>query len=249
MARIYLITGRIGSGKSTVSVLLQQRGFFVVRLDEFAKGLMTTDDAKLMYLKLFGKDALNDDLSVNLEYLRNNFFTPQNNLKRQDFEVFVWRKFHNYLFDYVHPMVGPVFVEAAETPFCLKAFSQLDDYAGKIVVQCDEDVRIARVKKRSGLTEHQIKERDALQYDGPITDKDILITNEGSVDDLDVVVRDILNDRIILTREEHLDLFQTCFKGAAPFAMFSTLCCFYRKRKGGCLYCPIPCKEPKQKIK
>lgn len=248
MARIYLITGRIGSGKSTLSVLLQQRGFFVVRLDEFAKGLMTTDEAKLMYLKLFGKAALNDDLSVNLEYLRNNFFTPQNNLKRQDFEVFVWRKFHNYLFDYVRPMVGPVFVEAAETPFCVKAFSQLDDYVGKIVVQCDEDVRIARVKKRSGLTEEQIKERDALQYDSPITDKDIFITNEGSVDDLDVAVRDMLNDKIRLTLDEHIDLFHTCFKGAPPSVMFPTLCCFYRKNKG-CLYCPIPCKEPKQKIK
>lgn len=248
MARIYLITGRIGSGKSTLSVLLQQRGFFVIRLDDFAKGLMTTDEAKLMYLKLFGKDALNDDLSVNLEYLRNNFFTPQNNLKRQDFEVFVWRKFHDYLFDYVRPMVGPVFVEAAETPFCVKAFSQLDDYVGKIVVQCDEDVRIARVKKRSGLTEEQIKERDALQYDSPITDKDICITNEGSVDNLDVAVRDMLNDKIRLTLDEHIDLFHTCFKGAPPSVMFPTLCCFYRKNKG-CLYCPIPCKEPKQKIK
>lgn len=248
MARIFLITGRIGSGKSTVSCLLKQRGFYVVSLDDFAKALMTREDAMIMYLKLFGKDSLNEDLTINLNYLRNNFFKPQNTLKRQDFERFLWAQFDDFLYDTAKKMKGPVFVEAAETPFCVKVFSQLDDYAGKIVVRCDDDVRIARVKKRSGLTEEQIKERDALQYDSPITDKDVLITNEGSVDDLDVVIRDMLNSKLKFTLEEYTDVFKTCIAGAPPSVIFPTWCCFYRKNKG-CLYCPLPCDNPKQKIK
>lgn len=246
MSRIILITGRIGSGKSTVAKMIEQRGHRVIKLDNFAKDLMKTPEAKLKYFELFGKEALNKDTSVNTDYLKTVFFKPENEDKRDKYNNFVFNKFLDWFKDDEHNDYEPVFIEVPETEFCIDYLGAIyceGDYRydRKIVVRISENsVRFHRVLERNEMTWGEVKERDLIQYDSVLKEKDILINNDKGISELFDQVTDLLENKLEFTKEENAAVFNKLVNLAPQFVHDNIYCYLYYNSRG-CSSCPFPC--------
>jgi dephospho-CoA kinase len=75
------ITGIIGSGKTTVSTLLGQAGFTIVDLDNLAKEVSDSRLVKEEIRKIFGREYVKDDMTVDVEALRTLVFKDKEHLK------------------------------------------------------------------------------------------------------------------------------------------------------------------------
>lgn len=79
---IYIITGLMGSGKSTVANFFKLRHFEVLNMDEISKDIMLTDaDMKVAMISAFGKDA-----TYNLDYIKGVYFDLLFDTEREQFE-------------------------------------------------------------------------------------------------------------------------------------------------------------------
>ena len=69
------ITGGIGSGKSSVSKIIESLGFPVIKADDVAKELMLKNGSiKKKIIKLFGKESFTEK-GINTKYLADNVFS------------------------------------------------------------------------------------------------------------------------------------------------------------------------------
>jgi dephospho-CoA kinase len=245
MNRIFLITGRIGSGKSTVAYMIEQRGHRVIKLDNFAKDLAKTSEAKFKYLEIFGKEALNDDASLNIDYLKKVFFKPENKEKREHYNQFVFTKFLDWFETDEHSVYEPIFIEAPETELChdylCATYGEKYYYDRKIVVRIsDNSVRYNRVMQRNELCWNKIKERDLTQYDSKLKEKDIVINNDKGISELFDQVTDLLENKLNFTNEERASVFNKLVNLAPQFVHDNIYCYLYYNNRG-CSSCPFPC--------
>ncbi len=75
------ITGIIGSGKTTVSQMLQQQGYVVIDLDALAKKVSGTEEVKEDIKRMFGEPYLREDNTVNVELLKDCVFNDAARLR------------------------------------------------------------------------------------------------------------------------------------------------------------------------
>ncbi len=179
------ITGGMGSGKNLVARKLSRLGCEIVDTDEIVHALYENNKAlKRDIITLFGKQVLDDNGIISRNKLSEIVFKDTNNLKR--------------LTDIVHPLVKKeVFAlfdklemenyngcVAVMVPQLVESGMQ-DDFDKVILVVADEDLRLNRCAKRSGLTVTQIKSR--LQFQLPDEEKvkyaDFVVDNNNSVEE------------------------------------------------------------------
>lgn len=171
------ITGGIGSGKSTVSRILRIHGLPVYDCDINAKRLMelSRELHELLHTRI-GDEAHLADGGINRPVLARQLFTDRD--LRAEVERIVHadvaEDFHNWCKSMPS---AKIFIESA----ILKT-SGLDKLCDEIwIVQAPDEVRIERVRERSGLTRQQIVERMEAQrceFDLP-PEKAKVIINDG----------------------------------------------------------------------
>ena len=170
------ITGGIGSGKSTVSLIFDLFGVRVYNSDRRAKELMATDRELVNSIRSeFGAEAYNQGV-LNTDFLADVVFNSPQALKT--------------LNSLVHPVVSRDFNEwclakkgntlAKEAAILVEsgAYRQCD---AVVVVDAPEDVRVRRVMERDGVPEHAIKSRMKNQMNPSELRKyaDFMINNSG----------------------------------------------------------------------
>ena len=65
----------MGSGKSTVANFFKLRHFEVLNMDEISKDIMLTDaDIKVAMISAFGKNAINEDATLQLRLYQRCLF-------------------------------------------------------------------------------------------------------------------------------------------------------------------------------
>lgn len=168
------VTGGIGSGKSYVSRLLQERGLTVYDCDAAAKRLMRTDDnLKAQLCALIGSEAYTAEGILNKAEVTRFLLMSESNAHAID--------------DIVHPAVAADFVESGATWMeCAilyeSGFDRLVDRV--VVVTAPEDLRLERVAKRDGISIE--KAREWLQRQWPQDEvrhrADFEIVNDGHAD-------------------------------------------------------------------
>ena len=155
------ITGGIGSGKTFVSNLLQERGIPVYNADDEAKRLMLSDEGiRRDLIDLLGKEVYLDD-SLNKPLLASYLFADAGNAARIN--------------GIVHPRVKEDFLrwldthrnkEIAGLECAILYEAGFEDTVDTVVmVYAPESLRIERAMKRDNATEQQIRACIAAQMD------------------------------------------------------------------------------------
>jgi dephospho-CoA kinase len=181
------LTGGIGSGKSAVATRLAELGAIVIDADAIAREVVEPGtDGLVQVVAEFGPDVLNATGELDRAALgRLVFADPQ---RRQALERII------------HPRVRARSAEIVSTapddavvvndiPLLVET-GQAKNFPLVIVVLAAEDVRVARLVRDRGMTEDDARARIAAQA----TDEqrrevaDIVIVNDGTLDDLRVAV-------------------------------------------------------------
>lgn len=149
------ITGGIGSGKTTICRVFEILGIPVFNADDVAKSIMTSDAVLVQQIKAaFGQEAYFENGDLNRKYLSNIVFND-------DKELQVLNKL-------VHPAAIQAFKDWAKeqnSPYCLHEAAILFESGAyktcdySVLVSASESIRIARVMKRDGISETEVKIR------------------------------------------------------------------------------------------
>ena len=188
------LTGGIGSGKSTVSKIFLSMGIKVFDADLIAKDILETEQVKEEIKEKLGKEFINlKRNSVDKELLKKEVFNNSEKL--------------NILNGIVHPKVIEIYVNKYlefkdkkeiiifDVPLLFEV--NLDRYCDKvIVVDIDLKVQIERIKNRDNIDVALINKIIATQMsrDERNMKADILIENNGSLDDLKEKIEKIIKD-------------------------------------------------------
>ena len=181
------LTGGIGSGKSTVAALFEERGAAIVDADALAHELTASGGAAIDAIRAaFGAAAIRADGAMDRSWMRQLAFT----------EPDVRRRLERIL----HPRIRALLdarLAAAHSQVALAVIPLLvesGDWRGRfdrvLVVDCPEQTQIARVMARSGLARDEvvaIMRRQASRQQR-LAAADDVIFNDGAPDELDAHV-------------------------------------------------------------
>lgn len=190
------ITGGIGSGKSSVSAILADRGLRVLDADEISREVTSVNGIALPEIaEVFGKRALSADGSMNRKYISSVVFNDNTKLDILSSIV------HKYVFQY---MDAELEKERNRKTKCVvldvpipvrKGFV---DHCNQIwTVICDDDVRIDRLIKR-GMEREDAQRRIAMQMtdDEYAALGDHVIDNSGSREELKSKVDELIKKEL-----------------------------------------------------
>lgn len=189
------LTGGIGSGKSTVSAMLEEHGAIVVDADRIVRSLQEPGQPVFeAMVEEFGPAIVAADGTLDRQAVADRVFGDDEALAR--------------LNAIVHPAVGAAIadrlVELAATDetvildIPLLVESGRDDMAAVIVVDVDPDTAVARLVEHRGFSEDDARARMARQVsrEDRLAKADVVLDNSGTHDDLRAQV-DALWERII----------------------------------------------------
>lgn len=154
------ITGNIGSGKTTVSLLFEILGIPVFYSDTEAKKVMVTDAKLISAIKEhFGEEAYFADGSLNRKLIAGVVFNNEAELKKLNALVHpaVFRAFDQWVLQYPN---APYVLKEAAVLFESGSYKDCD-YT--IIVTAPTQMRIARVMQRDNITEAEAQSREAKQ--------------------------------------------------------------------------------------
>ena len=192
--KIVGLTGRIGSGKSTILKVFDSLGVPCYDSDIQAKKLMEEDEELTSKIKgLFGDD-IHNGLEFNRSLLADLVFSDKKKL--DDLNALV------------HPAVKKdfhMFIGQQNAPYIIKEAAILfetgavDDCDVVILVTAPERLRIDRVQSRDNLTEEQIKSRMSHQW-----------SDNKKIPMSDFVIKNIEWDKTLkIIHEIHLELIES----------------------------------------
>ena len=186
------LTGGIASGKSTVSNLFRKYGIEIVDADKVAKEVSEKKESIEKISNIFGKDILDSDGKIVREKLREKAFKNRELLQElnkiihpQVMEYFKRKKEENSK-DEILIFDIPLLYETKMEYLCDKI----------IVVGVDVQKQIRRVVARDGSSEELAKKIifNQMPLDEKIKKADIVIMNDGTLDELEAKVMKIYRD-------------------------------------------------------
>lgn len=177
----YAITGSIGTGKTTIANLFRERGYQIYDADEIVhelyKDKSVLKKVEEMFPLAFVKGTMESKVIANVIFHDKD--------KKKELE------------DYIHPLVKKEILKVdnciVEVPLLFE--SKMEDIFDKVIlVYCNKEEQIKRIMKRNALTKEEALLRINSQMD--INEKiklsDFVIINEGTVDDINKQVDDII---------------------------------------------------------
>lgn len=191
------LTGGIGSGKSAAADRFSARGASVVDTDLIAHMLTAPGGGAIAAIREnFGDAVIGADGSLDRATMRALVFADPQARKRLE--------------SILHPMIRRESARQCQTatgPYVILAVPLLiesGDYRSRCdricVIDCPEELQIARVRARSGLDEAQIRAIMSAQAtrSARCAAADDLVDNGGTLDALHVQI-DALHDRYVRT--------------------------------------------------
>lgn len=181
--KIIGITGSIGSGKSHVATLINERGIPRIDTDEVYHGFVSKRSPMTEEIeKHFGSEVINPDGSLNRKELGKIVFSAPEKLKLLNSLTHetVKARVREMLADYKKAGERAVLVEVP-----LMFESGFDKECDEVIcVVADEALRLKRICERDGISEKDAKKRMKNQKDNDfyIANSSIIVYNNGSED-------------------------------------------------------------------
>ena len=188
------LTGGIGSGKTAVSETFEKLGITVVDADLASRVVVEKGKPCLEEIaKHFGDDILNENDELNRAKLREIIFNSDSEK--------LW------LESLLHPAIAEQIkdeLNASESPYTILVSPLLletnqRDFCDKVlVVDVPIELQMERTIKRDGVSEDQVKSiiKSQINRDERLQLADEIIINEGSIEDLEMIVRE-LHEKLI----------------------------------------------------
>jgi len=195
-----ILTGGIASGKSTVSRLFEELGVPVVDTDRISRELVEPGEPALQAIvEAFGPGCLNAHGALDRRKMRSIVFADKEARKRLE--------------SILHPLIGAEVqrrIGALDAAYCIvviplyaesSAYRWMDRV---LVVDAGEDIQLARLMERDRISEDLAKAMLDSQTSRParLALADDVISNEGTVEELEATVRD-LHLRFLLLAERN----------------------------------------------
>ena len=194
--KIIGVTGGIATGKSTVSQMLEKRGFEVIDADEVVHELQTTGSLLLnQIVNAFGLTILHDDGSLNRGELGKIIFS----------DAAARAKLNSI----VHPVVRAEFerriaiskddVLFLDVPLLFEAgFDDMTD--ANLVISASQEVQLLRLKMRDGLSEQEAQDRVCSQMalSEKVVRADFVIDNSEDLCELEENIEKFLREINVL---------------------------------------------------
>lgn len=190
------LTGVIGSGKAEVARILASLGATVIYADQISREIYEPGDpGHQAVVDALGEEILDEDERIDRAALAAIVFSDES--QRRKLEKAVW------------PVMATVVeermmtAEADEAPAAVLEAAVLFEagWEGLVdevwAVTTPESTSIDRVRRRDGLTVEQVRARMAAQLSAEEKSRraDRVIVNDGTLDDLRVVVERIWTDK------------------------------------------------------
>jgi dephospho-CoA kinase len=178
------LTGGIGSGKSTVARMLQERGAVVLDADEFARAAVVAGSPGLRsVVERFGREILGPDGELDRQRLASIVFADPAALA--DLEAIVHPEVRKMIADGIQENLDGDRVVVLVNPLLIEMGTHRDcDVV--VVVSAPLDTQVARSVSR-GMSEDDVLARIAAQL--PLDERariaDVLLDNEGTLSDLE----------------------------------------------------------------
>ncbi len=196
------LTGGIGAGKSAVAQRLAQHGAVIIDADRLAREVVASGTPGLAEIvEAFGDGVLTPDGALDRPALAAKVFGDDSARRRLE--------------KIIHPRVRDRAVELAaaappdaivvnDVPLLVET-GQAPAYHLVLVVEADRDQRVRRLEQTRGMTADEAAGRIAAQATDPQrrAAADVLLLNNGTLDDLHAAVDALHRDRL-RPFEEHV---------------------------------------------
>lgn len=200
MAKLVLLTGLIGSGKSTVAKMLREKGYVVHDTDSMTKKLYDQYCIKAVVADLFGPRAFEEwpeDVpeiymrNIDFDFIKDAFFDKGYRNEALKLSTALMQQFYRqYDLHHVKTDKEFIFVEAAQV-YYLPSFVKHYDIDTFVTVECNETDRFKRLRER-GLTNDEIEKRLDMQHETVFIDNCYTIENNGDINKLEQSVDTLL---------------------------------------------------------
>lgn len=193
------VTGGIGTGKSTVSAILEELGAILLDADIISRQVVEPNErAYLEVVKTFGEKVLNKDKTLDRKKLAEIVFTSDD--KRKLLEDIIHKEvirvikekitlYHEYGYNGTIVLDVPIPVEDGF----------LDTVDKVWVVVSDNKIRLSRIIKRGGITAEDAQNRinSQLSQDNYMKLADVVIENNGNLIQLREKVKNIYSSLML----------------------------------------------------
>lgn len=200
--RVIVITGGIGTGKSTVVNIIKNLGFLVLDSDKLVhEGYNIENDLYYKVIKRFGKEILNEDNTINRQRLGKIVFNNNQDLK--DLNNIVHEYVRSKLIEGVNNSNEKVIF--LDIPLILESLKDESQYKLEYdeiwLVYVNEEIQISRLTNRA-IKENKNPQEvlNIIRKQIPISEKVSMvhevINNEGTIQELEVKVKELLKQKI-----------------------------------------------------
>jgi dephospho-CoA kinase len=185
--KIIGVTGGIGSGKSTVSRILEDLGAVILDADKISQEVMLPEgEAFEEVINYFGKEYLDENNQLDRKKLAQLVFNNPNKLE-------ILNKIsHKHIVNRILQGIEQKTIEGYGGVIVIDAPIPLEhgflDIVDEVwVVDADKDIRVNRVIKRSNMTYEEALKRvnSQLKQSDYLAIADEVIDNNGSIEDLE----------------------------------------------------------------
>ncbi len=192
MSQKIAITGTIGSGKSTVSILLRRRGISVFDADHFAKMFYNRNQSSYQEIvDLLTEEVLDERLEIDRKKVAGIVFSDEE--KRLALNAIIHPRVKEGLVNFLshHEEEDVVF---AEVPLLFESEMQ-DLFDAVWVVTCEDETAINRLMEYREFSRSDAENRLASQIDKEkqIARGDVVIHNDGTIRELNQQVMQLVN--------------------------------------------------------
>lgn len=186
------LTGGIGSGKSTVSRLLAERGAVVVDADAIVRELQEPGgEAYAAIVDRFGPSVVAPDGTLDRGALASVVFADAG--ARADLQGLTWPLVGRVMAERIAAHAGGDAVVVLDVPMLAERGRGAYPVAGVIVVDAPVEVAVARLVEQRGFSEADARARAAAQMSReerrPVAD--VVVDNSGSLSDLEAQVDEV----------------------------------------------------------
>lgn len=196
------LTGSVGTGKSTVTNFFRELGAYIIDWDELAREVTRPHlRAWKEIVEHFGKDCLNEDLTINRQRLAEVVFSDKEKMTKLNHivhpEVFkederITSEIKNLDPDALIIKDIPLLFEVTRPIFVDKV----------IVVAASEQTQLRRLEEKGMRREDaQNRIKSQLPLEEKIKSADFVINNDGSIEETKKQVEEIYS--LLRKREQH----------------------------------------------